>query len=80
MKDKRVEKLANNLLTHSVNLQKGESILIEILGEEGMPLGIEIMKQAEAIGAKPEFNIINYEILKEMLLNCSEEHYMQNMI
>ena len=73
MKDKRVEKLANNLLTHSVNLQKGESILIEILGEEGMPLGIEIMKQAEAIGAKPEFNIINYEILKEMLLNCSEE-------
>ena len=86
MKDKRIEKLANNLLTHSVNLQKGESILIEILGEEGMPLGIEIMKQAEKIGAKPEFNIINYEILREMLLNCSEEqiklyakHDMQRM-
>ena len=86
MKDKRIEKLANNLLTHSVNLQKRESILIEILGEEGMPLGIEIMKQAEKIGAKPEFNIINYEILREMLFNCSEEqlklyakHDMQRM-
>ena len=31
MRDIRIEKLANNLLSHSVNLQKGEKILIEII-------------------------------------------------
>jgi len=39
MKDIRIEKLAKNLLEHSVNLQKDENILIEILGEDAIPLG-----------------------------------------
>ena len=73
MKDLRIEKLANNLLNYSVNLQKGENILIEILGEDGIQLGIELMKQAEKIGANPQFNIINYKLLREMIINCSEE-------
>jgi len=47
MKDIRYEKLANNLLTYSVNIQKGEHILIEILGEEGIPLAKQIIKEAE---------------------------------
>lgn len=73
MKDLRIEKLANNLLTHSVNLQKGENILIEIIGTDGIPLGEELIKQAAKIGAKPYFNIIDNGILREMLLNLSEE-------
>ena len=36
MKDFRIEKLANNLLTYSVNIQKGDNILIEVLGEDGL--------------------------------------------
>ena len=32
MVDFRIEKLANNLLTYSVNIQKGDNILIEVLG------------------------------------------------
>ena len=59
MKDIRYEKLANNLLTYSVNIQKGEHILIEILGEEGIPLAKEIIKEAEKLGARLYFNIIN---------------------
>ena len=74
MKDERIEKLANNLLTYSVNLQKGENILIEVLGEEGMPLAKELVKKAEEIGAKPFFNIINYEVLRLMLQNATKEH------
>lgn len=73
MKDKRIEKLANNLLSYSIKLQKNENILIEILGEDGIPLGKEIIKQAEKIGARPFFNIINYEIMREMLKNATEE-------
>ena len=73
MKDIRYEKLASNLLTYSVNIQKGENILVEILGEEGIPLAKEIIKKAEILGARPYFNIINYEILREMLQHSDEE-------
>lgn len=73
MKDIRKEKLANNLLKHSINLQKNEKILIEIIGIDGIPLGKELIKQAEQIGAYPCFNIIDYKIMREMLLNSSKE-------
>lgn len=73
MQDLRIRKLAKNLLNYSVSLKKGENILIEILGEDAMPLGKELIKQAEEIGANPVFNIINYQLLKEMLKNASEE-------
>ena len=59
MKDSRIEKLANNLLTYSVNIQRGDNILIELLGEDGIPLAKELSKKAELLGAKPYFNIIN---------------------
>jgi aminopeptidase len=73
MRDIRIEKLANNLLSHSVNIQKNENILIEILGEDAIPLGKELIRQAELKGANPYFNIVNYEILKEILKNCSKQ-------
>ena len=73
MKDIRIEKLASNLLSHSINLQKGEKILIEIIGMDAIPLGKELIKQAENIGVIPFFNIIDYEIMREMILNGTEE-------
>ena len=73
MKDSRIELLANKLLTHSVNLQKGEKILIEVIGMDAVLLGKELIKQAENIGAYPFFNIIDYTIMREMLSNCSKE-------
>lgn len=73
MKDMRYEKLASNLLKHSVKLQKDENILIEIIGEEGIPLAKEIIKEAEQLGARPYFNIISYEILREFLKNADKE-------
>lgn len=73
MKDSRIEKLAQNLLKHSINLEKGENILIEIIGMDAIPLAKELIKQTENIGAYPQFNIIDYEIMREILLNCSEE-------
>ena len=72
MKDFRIEKLASNLLNHSINLQKGEKILIEIIGTDAVPLGKELIKQSEIRGALPFFNIIDYEIMREMLKNATE--------
>lgn len=73
MKDLRYEKLANNLLTYSVNIQKGDNILIELLGEEAVPLAKELVKKAEEVGAKPQFNVINYEVLRTMFENATED-------
>ena len=73
MKDFRIEKLAHNLLTYSVSIKPGDNILIELFGEDGVPLAKELIKQAENLGAKPFFNIINYEILRVMLQNTTEE-------
>ena len=73
MKDSRIIKLANNLLNYSVKLQKNEKILIEIIGKDAIPLGKELIKQAENIGAYPFFNIIDSEIMREMIINCKEE-------
>ena len=73
MKDLRIEKLANNLLTYSVNIQKGDNILIEVLGEDGILLAKAIMKRAEELGARSQFNIINYELLRELLKNADEQ-------
>ena len=73
MRDVRIEKLANNLLNHSIDLKKNEKVLIEIIGTDAIPLGKELIKQAESIGALPFFNIIDHEILREMLINSTEK-------
>ena len=73
MKDIRIEKLANTLLNCSIKLKKGENILIEIIGEDSIPLAKELILQASKIGAKPFFNIINYEILRTMLKDLTPE-------
>ena len=73
MKDLRIEKLAENLLMHSVRLQKGEKILIDVIGEDGIPLAKELMRKASKIGGIPFFNLINNELRKIMLEDLTEE-------
>ena len=73
MKDVRIEELASNILKHSVKLKEKEDILIEVIGEEGMPLAKELVRQAEEMKARPYFKIINVEILRTMLQNATEE-------
>ena len=71
--DNEIEKLASNLLNHSIKLKTGEKILIEMLGTDCSDLTCELIKQSKKLGATPLFNIIDYKVLKELLLNCSEE-------
>ncbi len=57
MKDLRIQKLANNLINYSVSLKENEKILIEVIGEDGIPLAKELMKEAYKVKAMPFFNI-----------------------
>ena len=75
--DERTKKLASNLLNHSVKLKKGEKILIEMIGTDCSDLAIELINQSKELGATPLFNIIDYKVLKEILLNSNEEQIKQ---
>lgn len=69
----KIEKLASNLLNQSVKLKKGEKVLIEMIGTNCMDLTVELIKQTKKLEAIPIFNIIDYKVLKELLMNCNEE-------
>ncbi len=73
MKDARVQKLANQLINYSVSLKENEKILIEVIGEDGIPLAKELIKEAYKVKAMPFFNLINQSLLKDMLEGLTEE-------
>ncbi len=71
--DREVEILAKNLINYSVNLQKGEKLLID-----GSPLCSdlikELIKEAYKVGAYPFVHFSDSQISNEILKNTSEEH------
>ena len=71
--DSRNEKLANNLIHNSIFLEENDNLLVEVIGEDGLELANEIIKQAKKINAKPHLNIINYEDLRNFLINATKE-------
>lgn len=73
--DNRNEKLTHNLIYNSISLNENENILVEVIGEDGLELANEIIKQAKKINAKPHLNIINYEDLRNFLINATNEYF-----
>ena len=71
--DIRNEKLAYILINNSISLCKDDNLLVEVIGEDGLDLANEIIKQAKGVSAKPHINTINYENLKNFLINATEE-------
>ena len=75
--DNRNEKLTHNLIYNSISLNENENILVEVIGEDGLELANEIIKQAKIINAKPHLNIINYEDLRNFLINATKEDIIE---
>lgn len=71
--DKRIKKLASNLVNKCCKLKKGEKLLIFNMGEESKPLVKAIIKEAYKIGALPFVDIMDNSIHREFLLNVTEE-------
>lgn len=72
MKDPRIVTLAENLLNHSVRIQPGENVMIEVRGE-GDVLAKELVKQAYAKGAHPYVRFIHPSIQRELMMGTTEE-------
>jgi aminopeptidase len=72
MKDPRISKLAHNLINYSVELKKGEKILIETIGSE-LPLTKALIKETYKAGGIPYISTKNNEITRVMLEHCNIE-------
>lgn len=73
MSDLKIKKLASNIIQTSIKLKQNENLLIEVTGEDGIPLAKEIELQAKEIKAIPKVKLVNYNKLKDFLLNATEE-------
>ncbi len=75
MKDKRNEILAKNLLSYSVDLQPGETILIEIRGKDTLELAREIIRQATRIGGVPFWYYNDPSLTRPWIQAATEEQF-----
>jgi len=73
MTDERIKHLAYNLINKSVNLQKGEKILIHISGNDSVELARELIKEAYKLEAIPFFLEEDKVLTREILKSCTQE-------
>ena len=73
MQDLRINKLADVLVNYSINLQKGEKVLIEAKGIDYMLVNA-IIKEVYKAGGFPFVEIYDNRVTRELLLGTSEEH------
>jgi len=72
MKDPRIQKLASQLLKHSVKLKKGQSIIIEG-SDQAKDLIVEIVRQVYKVGAYPFVRLGSAQVSREILMGMTEE-------
>ncbi|MDA5109940.1 aminopeptidase [Brevibacillus thermoruber] len=73
MADPRINELASRLIRYSLNLQKGEKVLIENTGLQ-VPLVRALVREAFAVGALPLVTLKDQEVLRALIQGTSEEH------
>lgn len=73
MIDNRVSQLAKNLINYSVQLKKGEKLLIEAKGIDYMLVN-ELVKEAFSVGAYPFVEIYDNRVSRQLLLGETEEY------
>ena len=74
MKDPRIEKLAKNLINYSVQLQKGEKVLIENFGLQ-RELVTSLVSEAYAAGGYPFVLLKDQQVDRSFLLGAQEEQF-----
>jgi len=72
MKDPRIAKLANNLLTHSTQLKKGERVIISAT-PDAKDLVVELVNQIYARGAFPIVRLGDEDISRAVMTGMTED-------
>lgn len=71
--DQRTMTLAKNLVNYSVEVQPGEKVLIEYIGDDCADLARQIVKEVIEAGGLPFVQATNYRIMREQLLGGTQE-------
>ncbi|MGD8190730.1 aminopeptidase [Brevibacillus ginsengisoli] len=71
MRDPRISTLAQTIVNYSLEVNRSERVLIDIFGE-GKPLGKELVKLLNQIGALPYVRMIDPEIQAEWIKGIQE--------
>lgn len=74
MRDPRIQQLAHNLINYSVNLQKGEKVLIENIGIQP-ELVKALVQETYKAGGYPFVSTKDPSIERALLHGATEEHY-----
>ncbi|WP_017726544.1 aminopeptidase [Halalkalibacterium ligniniphilum] len=72
MRDPRIETLARNLIRYSVNLQKGEKVLIENFGLQ-RELVTALVQETYKVGGQPFVLLKDHQVDRSLLMGASEE-------
>lgn len=72
MRDPRIQKLAENLVNYSVDMQPGENVLIEMIGSERDLLNAIIEEVAQK-GGRPFVQLTDRTVQRAMLKNATKE-------
>ena len=70
--NERVLRMASNLISHSVALEKGENLLIEVF-DAGFELAEALIGEAQKLGANPFLQISPNQMQRALLMNASLE-------
>ena len=65
MRDPRITQLARNLITHSIALQPGERILIDLF-DTPADMGIALIQAAREVGGLPYVNVQDARLTREL--------------
>ena len=71
--DSRNQVLAKNLVNYSCKLKKGEKVLIELKGFDGLELASLVVEEAYKAGALPFMRIYNERTDRALLMNVTRE-------
>ncbi|GAI01955.1 unnamed protein product [marine sediment metagenome] len=71
--DPRIEKLAKNLVNYSCKIQKGEKVLVECVGNSGIPLSRALIKEIYKTGGVPYADLKDNSVIRELLKENTTE-------
>ncbi|MDO7905275.1 aminopeptidase [Paenibacillus sp. JX-17] len=72
MRDPRIQKLAENLVGYSVDVQPGENILVEMIGTE-RDLIKAVVEEIAKKGGNPFVQLTDRTVQRSMLMNATED-------
>ncbi|MFS0920515.1 aminopeptidase [Brevibacillus sp. 179-C 1.1 NHS] len=72
MRDERLGKIADNLISYSLDVQAKQHIMIMVV-DEGEPLAIELVKRLYAKGAYPHLRFVRPKVQREWMKGLTAE-------